>query len=405
MIMSKLWHIIKHEYTRHVFRKRFLFSLLSLPLAVIAIVGVALLVGTFSTDTTPVGYVDHSDVLDNPVRQDVSNGVFDPMIEFQPYQEEDQAQAALESSQIQAYYVLPEDYPQTLDVELVYQEEPGTSIQSQFSDFIRQNLMAFENLDPAVKERLSEGSLVTMAALDGSREMREDQWYLIFTPFIAGIMFILVVMTSGGYLMQAVVEEKENRTMEIVITSVTPNQLMTGKIIGNIAVGLTQLVIWLVFGWIGLTVGGQFWPVLQDFSLPTNFIVVLLLILLPSFVMIAALMAAIGSTMTEMREAQQISGMFSLPITIPFYLSSTIMMNPNGLLAMVLSYFPLTSPVTILMRMAFTVVPAWQIALNIAILVIFALFAIWFAGRAFRMGMLQYGKKLSIKEIFRKSVQ
>jgi len=405
MIMSKLWHIIKHEYTRHVFRKRFLFSLLSPPLAVIAMVGVALLVGTFSTDTTPVGYVDHSDVLDNPVRQDVSNGVFDPMIEFQPYQEEDQAQAALESSQIQAYYVLPEDYPQTLNVELVYQEEPGTSIQSQFSDFIRQNLMAFENLDPAVKERLSEGSLVTMAALDGSREMREDQWYLIFTPLIAGIMFILVVMTSGGYLMQAVVEEKENRTMEIVITSVTPNQLMTGKIIGNIAVGLTQLVIWLVFGWIGLTVGGQFWPVLQDFSLPTNFIVVLLLILLPSFVMIAALMAAIGSTMTEMREAQQISGMFSLPITIPFYLSSTIMMNPNGLLAMVLSYFPLTSPVTILMRMAFTVVPAWQIALNIAILVIFALFAIWFAGRAFRMGMLQYGKKLSIKEIFRKSVQ
>lgn len=405
MIMSKLWHIIKHEYTRHVFRKRFLFSLLSLPLTVIAMVGVALLVVTFLIDTTPVGYVDHSDVLDNPVRQDVSSGVFDPMIEFQPYQEEDQAQAALESSQIQAYYVLPEDYPQTLDVELVYQEEPGTSIQSQFSDFIRQNLMAFENLDPAVKERLSEGSLVTMAALDGSREMREDQWYLIFTPFIAGIMFIIVVMTSGGYLMQAVVEEKENRTMEIVITSVTPNQLMTGKIIGNIAVGLTQLVIWLVFGWIGLTVCGQFWPVLQDFSLPTNFIVVLLLILLPSFVMIAALMAAIGSTMTEMREAQQISGMFSLPITIPFYLSSTIMMNPNGLLAMVLSYFPLTSPVTVLMRMAFTVVPAWQIALNIAILVIFALIAIWFAGRAFRMGMLQYGKKLSIKEIFRKSVQ
>jgi len=218
-------------------------------------------------------------------------------------------------------------------------------------------------------------------------------------------MFMVVVMTSGGYLLQAVVEEKENRTMEIVITSVNPGQLMTGKIIGNIAVGLTQLVIWLIFGWIGLSVGGHFWPILQDFSLPANYIGILLLIMLPSFIMIAAIMAAIGSTMTEMREAQQVSGLFSLPIMIPYYISSTIMMNPNGTVAVVLSYFPLTAPITLLMRMAFTVVPPWQIAVNIAILVIFAVFAIWFAGRAFRMGMLRYGKKLSIKEILGKKIE
>jgi ABC-2 type transport system permease protein len=180
---------------------------------------------------------------------------------------------------------------------------------------------------------------------------------------------------------------------------------MTGKIIGNIAIGLTQLVIWLLFGWLGLVVGGYFWPVLQDFSLPANYILILIVLLLPSFVMISALMAAIGATMTEMREAQQISGMFSISTTIPFYVSSMIMMNPNGTLATVLSFFPLTSPITILMRMGFAVVPTWQIALNIVLLVIFAVLAIWFAGRAFRMGMLQYGKKLSLKEIFRKNVQ
>jgi len=90
---------------------------------------------------------------------------------------------------------------------------------------------------------------------------------------------------------------------------------------------------------------------------------------------------------------------------IPYYLSSTIMMNPNGTLAMVLSYFPLTSPITILMRMAFTVVPTWQIALNIAILVFFAVLGIWVAGRTFRMGMLRYGQKMSIREIFGKLLQ
>ena len=403
--MAKIWHIIKYEYSRHVFQKRFLFSLLSLPFAVVAMVGVVLLMGVFSMDSTPVGYIDHSGILADPLRLETSGDIFDPMIEFRAYQDEDLARTDLEAGEIQAYYILPEDYVESLSVELFYLEEPGSGVQSQFRSFVRRNLMEAENIDPQLEKRLSEGSLVTVEALDGSRTMREDQWFLIFTPFIAGILYIIVVMTSGGYLMQAVVEEKENRTMEIVITSVTPGQLMTGKIIGNIAIGLTQLVIWLLFGWLGLVVGGYFWPVLQDFSLPANYILILIVLLLPSFVMISALMAAIGATMTEMREAQQISGMFSISTTIPFYVSSMIMMNPNGTLATVLSFFPLTSPITILMRMGFAVVPTWQIALNIVLLVIFAVLAIWFAGRAFRMGMLQYGKKLSLKEIFRKNVQ
>ncbi|MCB2209381.1 ABC transporter permease [bacterium] len=405
MFKSKIWQIVKYEYTRHVFRRRFLFSLLSLPFAVIAMVGVTLLIGAVSTDTTPVGYIDQSGALANPIERTPSNDVFDPVYEFRPYQDRDQAQSDLESGELQAYYILPEDYPQDRNAELIYQEEPDSGVRYQFADFVRNTLIANEDVNPELVARLSDGSLITLHSLDGSRQMREDEWYQIFTPFIAGIMFIVVVMTSGGYLLQAVVEEKENRTMEIVITSVTPGQLMTGKIIGDIAIGLTQLVVWLIFGWIGLKVAGNFFPFLQSFSLPSGYIAAILLILLPAFVMIAALMAAIGSTMTEVREAQQISGMFSLPMTIPFYLTSSIMMNPNGPVAMFFSFFPLTSPITTLMRMSLTVVPTWQIALIIGILVVCAVFAIWFAGRAFRLGMLQYGKKLSLKDVFRKRAE
>jgi ABC-2 type transport system permease protein len=179
---------------------------------------------------------------------------------------------------------------------------------------------------------------------------------------------------------------------------------MTGKIIGNIGVGLPQLVGWLIFAGIGLNIAGQFFPVVQDISISTDYIAVLMLVFLPSFVMVAAIMAAIGATMTEAKEAQQISSLFSLPMMIPYYLSSTIMMNPNGTLATFLSYFPITAPITLIMRMGFTVVPAWQIAINIAILVLFAILAIWFAGKAFRMGMLRYGKKLSFKDVLRKQV-
>jgi ABC-2 type transport system permease protein len=402
--MAKIWHIIKYEYTRHVFRKRFLFSLLSLPVGVLLMFGVAFLIGNLSIDRTPVGYVDHSGVLQDRTIEEDSSDIFDPQIEFRSYQNQDQAEQDLDEGIIQAYYVLPSSYPQTLEVELFFLEEPDGAIQSQFENLVSQNLSLFEDLDPQVKERLSEGSVINMQSLDGSREMRQDQWYLILIPFVAGIMLVVVIMTSGGYLLQAVVEEKENRTMEIVITSVSPSQLMTGKIIGNIGVGLTQLVVWLVFGWVGLRVAGQFWPVLQDFSLPSDYIAVLLLVLLPSFVMVAAFMAAIGATMTELREAQQVQGLISLPMMVPYYIATSIIMNPNSTLAVVLSYFPLTSPITLIMRMSFTVIPTWQLALNIAILFAFAIFAIWFAGRAFRMGMLRYGKKLSIKEVLGKGV-
>jgi ABC-2 type transport system permease protein len=98
--MTKIWQIIKYEYTRHVFRRRFLFSLLSLPFAVIAMVGVTLLIGGASTDTTPVGYIDFSGALANPIERTPSNAIFDPVYEFRPYQDRDQAQADLESGTI-----------------------------------------------------------------------------------------------------------------------------------------------------------------------------------------------------------------------------------------------------------------------------------------------------------------
>ena len=403
--MTKIWQIIKHEYRRHVFQKKFILSLLSLPIGVGAMAIVAVLIAILSTNSSPVGVVDQANFLQEFPQEKQDGTIFEPAIDFLSYQDADQAQTALDGGDIQAYYVIPETYPDSLEIELVYDEKPDSGVQNQFTQLLKLNLDLTKNLDANIRHRLQSGSNITITSLDGSREMNEDEWYLVFTPFVAGTMFVIVVMTSGGYLLQAVVQEKENRTMEIVITSVSPSQLMTGKIIGNIAVGLTQLIIWLIFSWIALKVGGLIWPVLQDFSLPADYILVLLLVLLPAFVMVAAIMASIGASMTEAQEAQQVSGLFSLPIMIPYYLSSVIMTNPNGTLAVVLSYIPLTAPITILMRIAFTVVPVWQIVINIAILVIFAALAIWVAGRTFRMGMLRYGKRISLKEIIGNRVE
>ncbi len=403
--MLKTWQVIKHEYTRHVFEKRFLLSLLSLPGLILAMALMFFIISLVMSDQTPIGYVDHAGILDDPQPLEQEGTFFEPQIDFISYSDVDDAQADLDEGAIQAYYIIPAAYPDSLNVELVFYDQPASSYQSQFTQFVRNNLGIFDGLDPLIQERLEDTSLITVSMLDRTRQMAEGEWLMTFLPFIAGVIFIITVLTSGGYLLQAVVEEKENRTMEIVITSISPNQLMTGKIIGNIGVGLTQLVIWLLFIWIALLVGGQFWPSLQDFSLPADYGVVMALVMIPSFIMIAAIMSAIGSTMTEMQEAQQISGMFSLLITIPFYVVTPIMNNPNGILARMLSYFPFSAPITLLMRMGFTAIPISELALSIGILVAFAIFAIWFAGRVFHMGMLRYGKKLSLKEIFRKKVQ
>lgn len=401
--MTKIWQIIKYEYSRHVFNKRFLFSLLSLPLMVVAMGVAAVTIAFFTQNSSPVGYIDHSGILADALPLEIDGNIFEPAIEFVAYPNEEQAMSDLEAEVIQAYYVIPEGFPETQVVDLYYLKTLGTGAQAQFRQFILQNIDIFEGLDPQVEERLKAGSLLTLATLDGSREMREDQWFMMIIPIIAGITFIIVVLTSGGYLLTSVVEEKENRTMEIVITSVTPTQLMTGKTIGNISVGLTQLIVWLVFAWIGIVVAGFYWPVLRNFSVPGGMIVVMVLVFLPAFVMVAAIMSTIGAIMTEMNEAQQVSGLFSMLVTIPFYVVTPIMTNPNGTLAVFLSYFPPSAPITVLMRMAFTSVPVWQITLNILILVAFAVASVWLAGRAFRIGMLEYGKKLSFKDLLRKT--
>ncbi|MGI6740458.1 MAG: ABC transporter permease [Brevefilum sp.] len=400
--MNKTWQIIKYEYTKHVLTKRFLFGLLSLPLTITLMLAVVFLIGYFSINTEPIGIVDQSGIIQDISSPIEEGSLFNPKITFQLYRGEEQAKSDLNAEIIQAYYIIPKEYPQNTHVQLFYNEQPEHNAQAQFNQLVRRNLKLFDNIDPPIWERLQSGNITTVTSLDGSREMNQNQWYQILTPLVAGILLIIVVMTSGGYLLQAVVEEKENRTMEIVISSVSPSKLMAGKIIGNIGVGLTQLAVWLLFGWLALAIGGRFWPVLADFSLPTNYILVLLLTLTPTFIMVAAIMAAIGSTMTEMQEAQQVSSLFSLSMTIPYYFIGAIMENPNSTLTKALNFFPLTSSLTLLFRMGFTVIPTWQILLTITILFLFALAAVWFAGRAFRLGMLQYGKKLSIKEVLKR---
>jgi ABC-2 type transport system permease protein len=317
---------------------------------------------------------------------------------MRPFVDEAAARTALEAGEIQAYYFLPQGYASSGRLTVVYVEPIKSPARRQFYGFLAANLLA--GADPRVAERLTLGSDVTVVSADGSRRLGPDDWFYFLVPMIAGIAFIIAMFTAGGYLMQAVVEEKENRTMEVLVTSVSPGEFMTGKIVGDLAIGLTQILAWIIFVTLLVQLGRADLEFLQGVRFSPRSILLFCVVMVPAFVMLAGLMAAIGATVAEAREGQQVVGLLSLPLWIPYMLTAALMGNPNSPLAVGMSLFPLTAPLTMVMRDGMTILPAWQIAASGAILILSAAGAVWLAGRAFRLGMLRYGKRLSWRELF-----
>ncbi len=140
--MNKTWLIIKHEYLRHVKRKRFIFAVLSMPFFVLLMVGIGVITAIFSTNNSPIGYVDHSGLFSNPTMPEFEASLpFTQPMQILPFTTGDQAQAALEDDQIQAYFVIGENYYQEGSVVLVANEEPNSSVYQDFREFLSLNLL------------------------------------------------------------------------------------------------------------------------------------------------------------------------------------------------------------------------------------------------------------------------
>jgi ABC-2 type transport system permease protein len=400
--MNKFWLICSYEYLRHVKRKRFIFALLSMPLMIVLMIGAGFLAVWAEYDARPVGYVDALNVFANPQPVPSVPDEWFPDPEIRRYPDESAARAALDGDQIQGYYVLQPDYLKDGSAKYTTTGKAKESTESAFRSFLRYNLAASQ--PPEVAKRLVKGPEMEIRSLEGSRKMGENDFLSILFPMIIGVLFLLVINTSGSYLVGALVEEKENRTMEIVVTSVSTNEMMAGKVVGNLAVGLTELIVWIGFGLIALAfMRANLGEAAKALNLDAGYLWLAFFTLVPAFVMVAGLMATAGVTMTDTREAQQVAGLFTLPVVVPFWLLMPLMESPNSPLSVGLSLFPLTAPISMSVRAAFTDVPAWQIAVCIGLLVVCAFGSLWLAGRAFRLGMLRYGKRLAWREIFGKA--
>ncbi|HOS80921.1 MAG TPA: ABC transporter permease, partial [Anaerolineae bacterium] len=188
--------------------------------------------------------------------------------------------------------------------------------------------------------------------------------------------------------------------IEVLMTTLSPEQLMGGKALGLLGVVLTQLGLWGVTVAIGLLVAPLFITNFPHITVPWSMVGIGLLYFLPSLALISGLMIAIGATVTETRQGQQIAGVLNLFFTFPMFFIMVILGNPNHPLSVALSLFPTTAFLTVLLRWGFTAIPAWQMLVGWGLLVGAAIISVRFAARVFRAGMLQYGQPLTFKNIF-----
>jgi ABC-2 type transport system permease protein len=393
--MGRMWLVARREYSYNLRRRSFLFGAFVVPVmvGVIMVIAFSALAESESNAESigQVGYIDRSGVLTDAVET--------PQ-QFVVYDSEDAARQALDDQTIGAYFVLPEDYLETGVVQLYTNTSTPEALDHQIGGFLVANLSARLNSGlPA--ERILEPVDITYHIQDSGRTLTNEQiGGLFFTPIIFVTVFAMASQITSGFLMSGVVEEKTNRVMEILITSVTPMQLLAGKILGLGLLGLTQLAVWLLGGFALLRLGNNV-PLLSGVSVPPDIIVISAIYFVLAYFLMGSIMAGIGAVVGSEQESRQIAGIFSIVLFIPMFFIISFITDPEGVVPLVLTLIPFTAPMSVLLRLSFATIPAWQLILSIVILALTTVFVVWASARIFRWALLLYGKRPGLRELWR----
>jgi ABC-2 type transport system permease protein len=388
--MNRILLVARREFITNVKRRSFLFTVFGLPLFIIAIqFAVGYFVERQSETTGTLGQIGYVDLTPGQI---LSLAVDKPD-EFRAYPDQEAARAALVAGEIGAYFVIPDDYIDQGTVHAYATKDIPRGIERQMTAFLTDNLLA--DWPPERAIRLQDPLNLSLSTLDGEKEVDEESGIsMILVPFIFAMLFMMSIFTTSGFLMQGVVEEKENRLVEILMTSITPLQMLWGKILGLGALGLFQVAVWAVAGGLVLSQGPSLWSGLENVSIPKPLLIWGPIYLLLGYLTFGALLAGIGASVTSMQEGQQIAGIASMIAVVPMIGAVTFFHNANGPFPTATSMIPLTSPVAMMMRLPFADVPPWQVVFSLLLLALTALLIVWVAAQVFRIGLLMYGKRL-----------
>jgi ABC-2 type transport system permease protein len=408
--MKHIWQVFSYELSRNIRRKGYLFTTFGVPLiAVLLLAGyqaISNLTASQEDDAPPgqefsfegitaAGYVDHTGEFTQ---------VSPPLDRlFTRYDDEAAAQVALEMGAIDVYYVIPADYMETGNVELVVPTLALNMISSAPAEQLILSALAAD-MDPLVYQRLLYPSNIQSVNLQ--RELPEgvgpQTFDARFLPiYIFALALIMGLFMTNGYLMQGVIEEKETRVIEILISSLRPVELLSGKILAFGILGIGQMAVWLSVFVVVLQFANVLpaVSVLASIYLPLDVLPVIGIYFLLAYMFFATAYGIVGALSTSMQEGPQYAVIFTLPAAIPFYFIGVFLETPDAGLPVFLSLFPLTSPLSMTMRLLSTTVPFEQIALSIGLLVLSIGGMMWLTGRLFRVQTLLAGQTPKLRDL------
>ncbi len=402
--MSKSFIIFKHEFLQAVRRKSFIIITISLPLIVLLGLSIYEIVQNIDTESEPsdeqkIGYVDETGIFSNHTQQ--------PDLAFIEYEIEDDAISDLLAEEIDEYFVIPPDYLSTgkvvrftTDRELGIPED----IWWQIKDFLVLNLIGNEVSDEILTRAVNPLMLHSLYLDDtGEISAPPDELTAILVPYVFGLLFMMSIFFTSGYLLQSVSEEKENRIIEVLLSSVSAHQLLLGKIIGLGSAGLIQVTVWFITIRVFSDIASVNIPALNELNISTGLLLWGIIYFILGYLLFATIYAGLGSITTSARESHQMSSLLAMPAVLPLMLMVIIVEHPNGGVAQTLSYIPITAPTTIMMRLPNTSIPVWELLLSAAIIAGSIAIGIRFVAKIFRVYLLMYGKQPSLKDIIRYS--
>jgi len=271
-----------------------------------------------------------------------------------------------------------------------------TVIYQSLSEALVRVRLGAAKLDQKEVDAMTRVKRPTSTIVTAAGEQRAQRKFMQMLPFIVGIFIFVGVITGGQTMMTSTVEEKSSRVVEVLLAAVSPFQLMAGKLLGQSAIGLLAMAMYLGLGLLALysfAMIGIIDPML---------IVYFLLFFLITYLVFGALMISIGAAVNQIQEAQSLMGPVMLLLLVPYMLSPMIGRSPNSTLAVVISFLPPMNTMAMMARMASDAPPPdWQVWLTVVVGFAGACAAVWFAGKVFKVGLLMHGKPPNVATLIR----
>jgi len=416
--MNKTLLVLRYELLTTLRRRSFLLMAFGIPLLAILIFAGATIVKGNSTDSADKqhpgnatsetetfeleieGYVDQSGLI-SVIPPNIPPG------HLLAYADEEQARQALESGDIAAYYIILEDFVETGEIFYVYPDT--TPLISDGQDWLMRQTLLLNLLDGDIELAGQVWNPMDWEVTNLAPEPQQDRGLghqsnqlTRYLPAIMAILFYIFLLTASNILLRNISSEKENRTIEILMLSLNPRQMLAGKIIGLGIASLLQTIFWVGTLFTLMNMGGGTLGLPEEFTLPVSILAWGLVFFTLGFAMYASLVAGVGALVPKLKEASQASFVAMTPLMIGYIvgLLSPLAEAPHGAIPTVLSLFPPTAPIVMMMRLTVGNVPLWQLLLSAGLMSVTAYAIVCAVAAMFHAQHLLSGQPFSVKRFF-----